>query len=188
MQLQLLKLKINSYFLGISRRMAKRSLLFLDLKFSLRNYILAWKYLSFSSCDKNLCVWFDANFSFTYYVHKICKPCFVQMPDIRQIRDNLTVTATFVANALVSSRLDHCNSLFISLSSFNIDKLQCIQNTLAMVATNCGRYTGIFPKDYTGCQLNTITSSKWPHWFISFFTVVIPAILQYFVYLSWYNI
>ena len=50
-----------------------------------------------------------------------------------------------VANALVSSRLDYCNSLFRSLSKFNLCKLQCIQNSAARIVSNTSRYTSITP-------------------------------------------
>ena len=45
----------------------------------------------------------------------------------------------------MSSRLDYCNSLFRSLSSLNMRKLQCIQNTLARIVTNCNKYTRASP-------------------------------------------
>ena len=51
--------------------------------------------------------------------------------------------------ALVSSRLVYCNSLFRSLSSHNIRKLQTIQifvqNSLAEVVTKTTKYTHISP-------------------------------------------
>ena len=50
-----------------------------------------------------------------------------------------------VANALVSSRLDYCNSLFRSLSKFNLRKLQCIQNSAARIVSNTSKYTSITP-------------------------------------------
>ena len=50
-----------------------------------------------------------------------------------------------MANALVSSRLDYCNSLFRSLSKFNLHKLQCIQNSAARIVSNTSRYTSITP-------------------------------------------
>ena len=53
--------------------------------------------------------------------------------------------AILAANALVTSRLDYCNSLFRSLSSLNMRKLQCIQNTLARIVTNCNKYTQASP-------------------------------------------
>ena len=50
-----------------------------------------------------------------------------------------------VDNALVSSRLHYCNSLFKSLYKFNLRKLQCIQNSAARIVSNTGRYTSITP-------------------------------------------
>ena len=91
---------------------------------------------------KNLGVWFDANFSFADHVCNICKTCFIQICDLRWVRQYLTdEAAILVANALVSGLFDYCNSLFRSLSSLNMCKLQCIQNMLARIVTNCNKYT-----------------------------------------------
>ena len=61
---------------------------------------------------KNLGVWFDANFSFADHVRNICKTCFIQIRDLRWVRKHLTDEAAILAaNALVTSRLDYCNSL-----------------------------------------------------------------------------
>ena len=48
-----------------------------------------------------------------------------------------------IANALVSSRLDYCNSLFHSLSSRNATRLQYVQNALARFVTGASKYTHI---------------------------------------------
>ena len=48
-----------------------------------------------------------------------------------------------IANALVSSRLDYCNSLFHSLSSHNATRLQFVQNALARFVTGASKYTHI---------------------------------------------
>ena len=85
---------------------------------------------------KSLTVWFDANFFFADHVRNICKTCFLQIPDLRRVRQYLTDAA---------SCLDYCNSLFMSLSSLNMRKLQCIQNTLARIVTNCNKYTRASP-------------------------------------------
>ena len=67
------------------------------------------------------------------------------MCDLRRVRQYLTdEAAMLVSNALVSSRLDYCNSLFKSLSNFNLCKLQCIQNTLAKIVTNFNKYSQIY--------------------------------------------
>ena len=48
-----------------------------------------------------------------------------------------------IAYALVSSRLDYCNSLFRSLSSRNATRLQYVQNALARFVTGASKYTHI---------------------------------------------
>ena len=53
--------------------------------------------------------------------------------------------AVLAANALVSSRLDYCNSLFRGLSCFNLHKLQSIQNILARIVTNHRKYAHVTP-------------------------------------------
>ena len=103
-------------------------------------------FLKPSDAVRNLGVIFDADFSFSAQVRNICKGCFLQLRDFRRIRRFLTEEcAILVANALVSSRLDYCNSLFRSLSTFNMKKLQCIQNTLARIVTNRTKFTSITP-------------------------------------------
>ena len=52
-------------------------------------------------------------------------------------------TSVVIANALVSSHLDYCNSLFHSLSSRNATKLQYVQNALARFVTGASKYTHI---------------------------------------------
>ena len=98
-------------------------------------------------------VWFDSDFSLSKHFQNVCKSCFVKLYDFRHVRQFLTHEfSVLVANALVSSQLDYCNSLFRSLSKllalvssqldycnslfrslskFNLHKLQCIQNSAA---------------------------------------------------------
>ena len=74
------------------------------------------------------------------------KVVFVQLRDFRHVRRFLTHDAcVLVANAVISSRLDYYNSLFRSLSKFNLCKLQCIQNSAARIMSNTSRYTSITP-------------------------------------------
>ena len=95
---------------------------------------------------KNLGVWFDSHFSLSKHVQNVCKSCFVKLCDFRHVSRFLTQdVSVLVANALVSSRLDYCNSLFRSLSKFNRRKLQCIQNSAARIVSNTSRYTSITP-------------------------------------------
>ena len=50
-----------------------------------------------------------------------------------------------VANALISCHLDYCNSLFRSLSSKKITRLQNIQNCLACFVSGASRFSHITP-------------------------------------------
>ena len=55
----------------------------------------------------NLGVWFNSDFSFSKHVQNVCKGCFSQLRDFRNIRQFLTKdAAVLVANASVSSWLD----------------------------------------------------------------------------------
>ena len=95
---------------------------------------------------RNLGVWFDSDFSFSKHVQKVCKGCFCQLRDFRNIRQFLTQDAAVsVANAFVTSRLDYCNSLFRSLSKASLHRLQSIQNCAARIVTNSCKYTRITP-------------------------------------------
>ena len=89
-------------------------------------------------------MWFDSDFSLSKHVQNVCKSCFVKLHDIRHVRRFLTHDVSVpVANALGSSRLDYCNSLFRSLSKFGLHKLQCIQKSAARIVSNTSRYTSI---------------------------------------------
>ena len=95
---------------------------------------------------RNLGVWFDAEFFFSEHLKRTCKACFLQMCDLQRIRQYLTPeVAVLPANALVSSRLDYCNSLFRGLQCFSQHKLQSIQKTLVDIATNHRSYAHITP-------------------------------------------
>ena len=41
-----------------------------------------------------------------------------------------------MACSIVASRLDYCNSLLFNMSTYNIDRLQCLQNNLTRVVCN----------------------------------------------------
>ena len=86
----------------------------------------------------------DNSTSLSEHIKRTCKACFLQMRDLCRIRKYLTSeVAVLAANALVSSRLDYCNSLFRGLSGFNQHKLQSIQNTLARIVTNHRKYAHV---------------------------------------------
>ena len=69
---------------------------------------------------RNLGVWFDSDFSFSKHVQNVCKSCFIQLRDFRNIRQFLTHDAAVsVANAFVSS-LTFLESLQIQSSQITV--------------------------------------------------------------------
>ena len=90
------------------------------------------------------------------------------MVDFRWVRQYLTGEAAILAaNALVNIHLDYCNSVFISLSSLNIRKLQCIQNTLAGIVINCNKYKQASPIFKTATLVYKFLHSGHPSYFSS---------------------
>ena len=72
--------------------------------------------------------------------------CHFHIRDILRIRHLLPLSAaTALANSLVSSKLDYCNSLYNGISQANLNKIQRIQNTMARVVTNTSTFEHITP-------------------------------------------
>ena len=95
---------------------------------------------------RNLGVMFDQDFTFEKHIRNICKMCFYHIRDLRRIRPHLSKSlAVSVANALVSSRLDYCNSLLLAVSSKYTNSLQRAQNCLARVVTKSSHFARVTP-------------------------------------------
>ena len=102
--------------------------------------------ISPSAKVRNLGVIFYSDFSFSSHVVSMCRSCFVGLRDLRRIRRHLSKdVAITVANALVSSKLDYCNSLFRSLSCRDLKKLQCVQNSIARIVVRSSKFSRITP-------------------------------------------
>ena len=84
------------------------------------------------SSVRNLGVVFDNHLSFHEHITKVSQACFFHIRDLRRIRPYLTLEASStIGVALVQSKLDYCNSLFLNLPKCEIDRLQFVQNSLA---------------------------------------------------------
>ena len=125
-------------------------------------------FLSPAEVVRNLGVWFDSDFSFSWHVQNICKSCLAQIWDLKYLRGYLTCHAALMAaNTLVGSRLDHCNALFRSLTVLDLQKLQCVQNSLARIITNTTKYSHI-----------TLFLFPWIFDFFMFFMLFITHVLS----------
>ena len=85
---------------------------------------------------RNLGVTFDDELNYQLHINNVVRNCNYYIRDIRRIRHLLDLdSAITLANALVSSRLDYCNSLMYAVPAVYLDKLQRVQNSLARVVT-----------------------------------------------------
>ena len=88
--------------------------------------------ISPSTSARNLGVTFDSSMSLTKHISSICKFAYYQIRQLRQIRSSLDISSAIIlANSLVISKLDYCNSLLSGLPKSSINRLQVVQNSLA---------------------------------------------------------
>ena len=107
--------------------------------------------LSPSEKVPDLGVIFVPHFVFSAQVSSICSSSYYHIHDFARIRCYLVKsTAIAVANALVSSWLDYCNSLLNSISEYNLKRLNSVfalfSGPLVFLESICllilGRYIG----------------------------------------------
>ena len=89
---------------------------------------------------------FDSNFTFSDHVSHVIKSTRVHARGLYKICPLQDLkTSVFLANALVSSRLDYCNSLFVS-PDFELRRLQLVQNSVCRVVTHSSKFSHITPQ------------------------------------------
>src|SRR5258706_264474 len=99
-----------------------------------------------SGVVRSLGVTIDSTMSFNQHVNNICKTSFFHIRALRHIKKLLTISdIKAVATAVVSTRLDYCNSLLYGTSESNIKKLQRVQNSLARLVTNSNSRCHVAP-------------------------------------------
>ena len=98
------------------------------------------------SSVRNLGVIFDKHLSLHDHITKVYQTCFFHIRDLRRIRPCLTLaTASTIGTALVQSKLDYCNSLFVNLPNTEIHRLQFLQNSLARAIYRSPKHCHISP-------------------------------------------
>ena len=86
------------------------------------------------------------------------KACHFHIRGIRRISHLLLLsTATALANSLVSSKFDNCNSLYSGISQANLNNHQSIQNSMARVITNTSNKISTH---HTNTQKTTLASNQ----------------------------
>ena len=77
---------------------------------------------------------FDSDLPFNHHISNICHSSFHLIRHLRQIRHYIDLNSSILfASALVSTKLDYCNSLLYNLPDTSINRLQRVQNSLARV-------------------------------------------------------
>ena len=116
---------------------------------------------------RNLGVIFDKDLSLKPHFSTIIKTSYHNIRQLHQIRSSLdTSSAIILANSLVSSKLDYCNSLFYGLPASSLDRLQKVQNSLARVVVPSVKRTITSrppSKGFTGFLSNNVFTLKLHH-------------------------
>ena len=86
--------------------------------------------------------WWDTECSIT----AICRSTYFHIRNIGKIRNLLSYNAcSTIIHALISCRLDYCNSLLYNVPTHKIDRLQRLQNQWARILTKSPRREHITP-------------------------------------------
>ena len=86
---------------------------------------------------KNLGFWFDQQLSMVTNIKKRCSASYFYLHNIRRIRKKISVESTkLLVHALVTSRIDYCNSLLHGLPQLN-------STTSARLICNISRFDHI---------------------------------------------
>ena len=99
-----------------------------------------------SEIVRNLGVFIDEQLKLDDHVNKIIKTCFYHLRNIFKSRKYLSIDATkSLVHALVTSRLDYCNSLLYGCKTSSIKRFQRIQNYSALAICKIAKYDHISP-------------------------------------------
>ena len=95
---------------------------------------------------RNLGLYIDQHMKLNAHVNKVMKGCLYHLRNISKIRKYLSIDAAkSLIHALVTSRLDCCNSLLYGCKKSSIQCLQRLQNYAARVICKVSKYDHITP-------------------------------------------
>ena len=111
-----------------------------------RSPLLKQNFSKLSISVGDLGVVFDQYLTFHDHISGICKSTHFHLRSIGRIRNLLTFDATAqLIHALITSRLDLCNSILYNLPNNKIERLQRIQNQAAHMLKQIPRRNHITP-------------------------------------------
>lgn len=99
------------------------------------------KCIRFVSDAKNLGIILDSELSFQAQVKKVTSSCFTTIRKISRIKHFLKQEhLKTLVSALVLSKLDYCNALYLGLNSYLLMKLQSVQNAAVRLVYKINRF------------------------------------------------
>ncbi len=97
-------------------------------------------------CVRNLGIVFDPTLSFDKQISTVVKSSFFQLRSIVRIKKMLFMKdLQTVIHALITSRLDYCNSLYLGLPKSSLNRLELVQNVAARLLTGTRKHEHITP-------------------------------------------
>ena len=94
----------------------------------------------------DLGVTFDQFLNIADHITAICRSTYFHIRNIGKIRNLLSYNAcSTIIHALISCRLDYCNSLLYNVPTHKTDRLQRLQNQCARILTKSPRREHITP-------------------------------------------
>jgi len=95
---------------------------------------------------KNLGVHFDPSIYFDKQVNTVEKSSFFHLRSVEKVKYFLSQKDLEIGiHALISSRLDYCNSLYVGLPQSTLSQLQMVQNAAARLLTGINKREHITP-------------------------------------------
>ena len=86
--------------------------------------------IRFSSEVKNVGVWIDENLTMDKHINSLVSHCYKILRDISRIKKYIhRLHLELLVHAVVTSRLDYCNCLFVNINRSNLFKMQKVQNS-----------------------------------------------------------
>ena len=110
------------------------------------NGILFGSSISNTNEVKNLGVTFDSGNTFVSHITKVYHACYYHFKHLRCIQKLVSVeTAALLANSMISSRIDYCNSLLYGLNRMWQNSQQKIQNALSRIVFRLDKTSHAIP-------------------------------------------
>ena len=125
---------MHTYFLKINPDKTEIILFTPDSKVNTINGVILSNgdCIRFSNYVKNLGVTFDKSLNMETHINSVVSHSYKLIKDVRDVRNLLSKQETEqLVHAIISNRLDYCNSLFFGLNKSVLNKLQKVQNAAA---------------------------------------------------------